>query len=331
MKFQFNDGGREAAGFKTRAKGDCGCRAAAIATERTYMEIYALIQHFAKMERTGKRKRKISDPESGVYPNTMRKVMESIGWEWVPCMGIGTGCKVHLCADELPAGRIVANVSNHFTAVVDGVVNDLYDPSRGERRCVYGYYRPTERALKPTDPLPFAVDAPRIAPRLLTDSARESVTYTKETRRARYDADGYRIMTAAEVRSEALAMIPPELRPYFTGIEVCANWSGALTAQNSEIYIYFKSPVIASLCDARYVHGSLEEIHADLEAAYIGDNTPEENADFEEYDEGREGLPVLPIRQPYTPYDRKKALARWTNHKRVEFQRITTRRAVRVA
>lgn len=317
MKFQYHDGGRAAAGFKSKAKGDCGCRAAAIATERPYLEMYALIQHFAKTERTGKRKRKISDPESGVYPNTMRKVMESIGWEWVPCMGIGTGCKVHLCADELPAGRIVANVSNHFTAVVDGVVNDLYDPSRGERRCVYGYYRPAERALKPTDPLPFAIDAPRIAPRLLTDSARESVNYTKETRRARYDADGYRIMTAAEVRSEALAMIPPELRPYFTGIEVETAWHGPLTAQNSEIYIYFKAPVIASLCDARYVHGSLEEIHADLEAAYIGDNTPEENADFEEYDEGREGLPVQTIRQPYTPYDRKKALSRWTNHKRV--------------
>jgi hypothetical protein len=238
-----------------------------------------------------------------------------------------------MTSGELPAGRIIARVSKHFVAIIDGVINDIYDPSRGGNRCVYGYYRPTERALKPTDPLPFAVDAPRIAPRLLTDSGKASLPQTKETRpeprRARYDADGYKVMTAAEIRSEALAMIPPELRPYYTGIEVGANWSGALTAQNSEIYIYFKSPVIASLCDARYVHGSLEEIHADLEAAYIGDNTPEENADFEEYDEGRDGIAVQTIRQPYTPYDRKKALARWTNHKRVEFQRITTRRAVR--
>lgn len=320
MKFQFNDGGRAAAGFKSKAKGDCGCRAATIATERPYLEIYALIQHFAKMERTGKRKRKISDPESGVYPNTMRKIMTALGWEWVPCMGIGTGCKVHLCADELPHGRVVVDVSHHFTTVVDGVINDLYDPSRGESRCVYGYFVPTEHALKPTDPLPFAIAAPRIAPRLLTPSGRVTIPQTKETRpeprRARYDADGYRIMTAAEVRNEALALIPPEIRPYFTGIEVGANWSGPITAANSEIYLYFKAPVITALCDARYIHGALEDIHADLEETYLGDNTPDENADFEEYDAERKGLPVQTIRQPYTPYDRKKALARWTNRKR---------------
>lgn len=326
MEFRFNDGGRKAAGFKTKAKGDCVCRAFAIATERPYLEIYALIQHFAKFERTGKRKHDISDPERGVFRTTEQKVMESLGWEWVPTMGIGTGCRVHLRAEELPAGRIVANVSHHLVAVVDGVINDLGDPSRGENRCVYGYYRPTKYALTPDAPVPFPLEPPKIARRLLAADTRiiTPVTITKrsEPRLPRYDREGYRIMTAAEIKTEALAMIPPEVRPYYTGIEISRLYDGALSAANSEIYIYFKRPVIGALSDARYVHGALEDIPLDLECLYVGDDTPDENAEFADYDADRECYPVLTIRTPYRPYDKDKSTARWTNHQRVKTHRV---------
>jgi hypothetical protein len=63
------------------------------------------------------------------------------GWEWVACMQIGQGCKVHLIHSELPKGRIIASVSKHLCAVIDGVVNDTYDCSRDGTRCVYGYFR----------------------------------------------------------------------------------------------------------------------------------------------------------------------------------------------
>ena len=56
-------------------------------------------------------------------------------------MGIGTGCKVHLKKEELPTGKIIARVSRHICAVIDGVINDTYDCSREGTRCVYGYYR----------------------------------------------------------------------------------------------------------------------------------------------------------------------------------------------
>jgi len=55
-------------------------------------------------------------------------------------MFIGSGCKVHLKKDELPGGKLIVNVSKHITAVVDGVINDTFDCSRDETRCVYGYY-----------------------------------------------------------------------------------------------------------------------------------------------------------------------------------------------
>jgi hypothetical protein len=56
-------------------------------------------------------------------------------------MQIGSGCTVHLKANELPAGRLVVSVSKHLTAVVDGVIHDTHDCSRGETRCVYGYWQ----------------------------------------------------------------------------------------------------------------------------------------------------------------------------------------------
>ena len=59
----------------------------------------------------------------------------------VALSGIGTGCVAHLAPGELPEGRVVARVSKHLTAVIDGVIRDTFDPSRGGTRCVYGYWR----------------------------------------------------------------------------------------------------------------------------------------------------------------------------------------------
>jgi len=67
--------------------------------------------------------------------------MQSLGFVWTATMRIGSGCKVHLDPDELPTGRLVVAVSKHYVAVVDGIVHDLYDPSRDGRRCVYGYWK----------------------------------------------------------------------------------------------------------------------------------------------------------------------------------------------
>lgn len=139
MTWVFNDGGREAAGYKGKT-GDCVCRAIAIAAERPYKEVYDLINTCAKSERTGSKKRGKSNARTGVYKNCIRKVMEHYGFVWVPTMQIGSGAKVHLRADELPKGRLVVNVSKHSTAVIDGVINDTYDCSRAGTRCVYGYY-----------------------------------------------------------------------------------------------------------------------------------------------------------------------------------------------
>jgi hypothetical protein len=77
----------------------------------------------------------------GVYKNVYHNYILSLGFEWVPTMNIGSGCKVHLKRSELPSGTLICQVSLHLTVVQDGFIFDDHDPSRNETRCVYGYYK----------------------------------------------------------------------------------------------------------------------------------------------------------------------------------------------
>ena len=139
MHFQYDDGGRAAAGFRGDA-GDCVTRAIAIATRQDYMSVYNALNALAKGERTGKRKRGVSSARNGVYKQTIHRYLEGMGWAFTPTMGIGTGCKVHLRDGELPMGRLIVTVSKHECAVINGVIHDTSDPSRGGTRCVYGFW-----------------------------------------------------------------------------------------------------------------------------------------------------------------------------------------------
>lgn len=136
--YVYNDGGRFAAGYKGHAS-DCVARALAIVLERPYADVYGEINDHAKEER--RRDGRQSSAREGVYKETTRRVMRAFGLVWVPTMAIGSGCTVHLRRDELPPGRLIASVSKHVVAVIDGVVYDTHDPGRNGTRCVYGYWR----------------------------------------------------------------------------------------------------------------------------------------------------------------------------------------------
>lgn len=142
MKFIQDDGGRTAVGFKGSA-GDCVCRAVAIASGRGYGMVYNDLSAGTAAQRATKRKgKRPASARNGI--NTQRKwfkdYMARIGFRWVPTMAIGSGCKVHLRADELPSGRLVVMLSRHACAVIDGILHDTHDCSRDGTRCVYGYY-----------------------------------------------------------------------------------------------------------------------------------------------------------------------------------------------
>lgn len=140
MEFVYSDGGRSNY-FKAEKVGDCVTRAIANATGIDYKEIYDALNNLAKSERKTKRKRRVSSSRNGVYKDTFKKYLESKGYKWIPTMQIGSGCKVHLKADELPDGVLIVSLSGHLTCVKNGVIYDTYDCSRDETRCVYGYWK----------------------------------------------------------------------------------------------------------------------------------------------------------------------------------------------
>jgi hypothetical protein len=130
--FQFNDGGRAAAGYKTK-RGDCVVRAIAIACELPYAQVRDALNDRAQLLTCA--------AERGTAREVYEPYLVELGWTWTPTMLIGSGCKVHLLASELPPGRLICRVSVHLVAVIDGVIHDNHNPARNGTRCVYGYYR----------------------------------------------------------------------------------------------------------------------------------------------------------------------------------------------
>ncbi len=139
IRFVADDGGRAAAGYRGAA-GDCLTRAVAIVTGMSYREAYDLVNEVSRAERHREGTRR-SAARTGVQKATTRSLMEHLGLAWTPTMHVGSGCRVHLRADELPAGRLIVRLSKHVAAVIDGTLYDTHDCSRGGTRCVYGYWQ----------------------------------------------------------------------------------------------------------------------------------------------------------------------------------------------
>ncbi|WP_063340872.1 MULTISPECIES: hypothetical protein [Pseudomonas] len=149
LPFVFDDGGRSEAGFRGQAD-DCVARAVAIAAGLPYAEVYAAIAKGVGSERGSRG----ATARRGVHTNRkwFRDFMCDLGFTWVPTMQVGKGCTTHLLSGELPMGRLVVKLSKHTAAVVDGVIRDIFDPSRETEiaeedgrvriahRCVYGFW-----------------------------------------------------------------------------------------------------------------------------------------------------------------------------------------------
>ena len=139
MEYKYNDGGRAEAGYKGYT-GDCVVRAISIATEIPYQEVYDNLNEYIGSLRQTKRI-KGNSSRTGISKKVSREYLKGLGWEWIPTMFIGSGCKVHLRKEELPTGTIIAKLSKHLVAIIDGVIQDTGDCSRNGTRCVYGYHQ----------------------------------------------------------------------------------------------------------------------------------------------------------------------------------------------
>jgi hypothetical protein len=106
--------------------------------KKVYDELMFLSKNYNKTITDSKAK---SHPRNGVPRKVYDAYIKSLGFAWVPTMKVGGGCTHHLKKDELPNdGNLIVSVSKHMTTVINGVIHDTHDPSRGQTRCVYGYY-----------------------------------------------------------------------------------------------------------------------------------------------------------------------------------------------
>lgn len=137
MKWVYDDGGRARAGFKG-SNDDCVARAIAIATIMPYEIIMNMID-IAVLEERPSDVTKRSSSQTGVLTTTGNKLLASLGWEWVSKQKGKK--KTYMKAESLPGGTIIVALKGHLVAVVDGVVHDAFDPSRGGAEVVLGYYQ----------------------------------------------------------------------------------------------------------------------------------------------------------------------------------------------
>lgn len=118
MNYQYNDGGRAAAGI-TGGVNDCVSRALSIILNRPYTELATELAPL--MTRNG----------IDVYSTTFLNFMRALGFNWI-------ASSYRTLVSELPTtGRLVVFTPNHLTALVDGVINDTFDTS-GE--VIRGYW-----------------------------------------------------------------------------------------------------------------------------------------------------------------------------------------------
>jgi hypothetical protein len=146
LAFRYDDGGRASRNGSTR---DCVARAVSIAAGIPYEQVYDALAAGNYSQRRTRDSGKVSGKmtaDNGVMTSRkwFKDYMAGLGFTWTPTMAVGQGCTVHLRAGELPEGRLVAMVSRHAVAVIDGVIRDVYDPSRDGTRCVYGYWQLTQ-------------------------------------------------------------------------------------------------------------------------------------------------------------------------------------------
>ena len=127
-RISYNDGGRRAAGYKTVQEGDCVNRALAILTDTPYDVVRRMLNDACGKERGKDR----SHPDHGIYPKTYQRILRELG--------VGKLVKITSWKEVPSTGRFMVVQREHVAAVIDGVVNDTYDPVENLTD-VQGYYR----------------------------------------------------------------------------------------------------------------------------------------------------------------------------------------------
>lgn len=130
MEFTYNDGGRQAAGYKTVARGDCAPRAIAIALDLPYKKV------LADLYELGGNGYGRSHPSQGTSTTIITRYLKSKGWKYVE-----VDQTLRFRRDNLPKRkRMIVAIQRHVVAVIDGVLHDTWESTKNGEALVLGYW-----------------------------------------------------------------------------------------------------------------------------------------------------------------------------------------------
>ncbi len=141
MEFIWHDGGRADCGY-VGLTGDCVTRAIALATGRSYRDVYRQLGEITEMS-----------PRNGVATSVSSDYLKDLGWTYIP------GCGHCFLEQWLPKGPVIVHLTSqgwrrhgHFCTVIDHVVYDTWNPSDDEY-IIQGYW--TRPAVADATTLPM--------------------------------------------------------------------------------------------------------------------------------------------------------------------------------
>ena len=127
LGFVHTDGGREAAGFRSRD--DCVVRAICVITGADYNSVR---KDLSAMQR---------DMTGGLYPSITDGVMTPVHYKYLLDRGWGLVLTKGAYLMDVPRDRtLIAVIPRHMMAIRDGIIHDSWD-SRFSRRTRSGYPR----------------------------------------------------------------------------------------------------------------------------------------------------------------------------------------------
>jgi len=147
--FKYNDGGmcedlknkpvaEKILEMVDRQLGHSIVRAVAIAAKMEYKQVYdAIAEGHQSQKDSGKKPR---NPIDGIDTKSkwFKKLMFDWGFVWRCCEDKSQVVEVSF--DMLPSGRLVVALSGHYTCVIDGKVNDFFNPFRFSQNVIKGYW-----------------------------------------------------------------------------------------------------------------------------------------------------------------------------------------------
>jgi hypothetical protein len=123
MRFEYTDGGRSKyySGF---ADGDCVTRAFSIGLNKSYLEIYELVNKISQIERKLPKikgfKRDYSSAKGGVYPHIIEKLAKHFNLKKKNRKG-----KIK----DIPNGKFLVITEEHIACIRNGILFDTHDCS----------------------------------------------------------------------------------------------------------------------------------------------------------------------------------------------------------